>query len=454
MELEQINVGELIPYARNARLHDDAQIAAIAGSITEFGFTNPVLVDGAGVIIAGHGRVLAAQRLGLSVVPCVRLAHLTEAQVKAYRIADNRLAEIGGGWDDELLKIEIDELAERLNFDVSVLGFTAAELGELGNAAQDFERIGNGGVSERFIYPPFSVLGARAGWWQERKNRWIDMGIESSDGRADDLLFKSGLIKQAVKVHSESNARNGTSIFDPVLCELLYRWFAPQGGTVLDPFCGGSVRGIIAATLGLSYLGFDIRAEQVNANRAQWERFAASDAPVPRWEHSDCRDFLPSESERFDFLFSCPPYGDLEKYSDEEGDISNMPHETFLTHYREIIATAAGKLADDRFACFVVGEIREKTPSGYYRNFIPDTIAAFEAAGLRFYNEAILITMIGSLSLRITHQFSASRKMGKTHQNVLIFCKGDPRKAAAACGEVEVATVFPTINDDATEAKQ
>ena len=110
MQIEHVKTADLIPYARNAKLHSEAQVAAIAGSIREFGFTNPVLIDGQDGIIAGHGRVLAAQKLGLTSVPCIRLAHLTDAQRRAYILADNRLAETGGGWDADMLSAEVESI--------------------------------------------------------------------------------------------------------------------------------------------------------------------------------------------------------------------------------------------------------------------------------------------------------------------------------------------------------
>ena len=124
MKIETIKTDKLVPYARNAKKHDDAQVAKLAGSIKEFGFTNPVLIDKDNGIIAGHGRVMAAQKLGLAEVPFIRLGHLTETQKRAYILADNRLAEIGGGWDMEMLKLELEELdipLEDIGFDSSFL---------------------------------------------------------------------------------------------------------------------------------------------------------------------------------------------------------------------------------------------------------------------------------------------------------------------------------------------
>jgi DNA modification methylase len=129
MKIEQIQTEKLIPYARNSRTHSDEQIAQIMASIKEFGFTNPILIDEDGQIIAGHGRTVAAQRLQMKAVPCIRLSHLTPAQKKAYVIADNKLA-LNAGWDDELLKIELSELREE-DFDLLLTGFDDDELNKL-----------------------------------------------------------------------------------------------------------------------------------------------------------------------------------------------------------------------------------------------------------------------------------------------------------------------------------
>jgi len=127
--LEQIATADLIPYARNARTHSETQVAQIAGSIQEFGFCNPVLIDADNGIIAGHGRVLAAQRLKLEAVPCLRLSHLTDAQKRAYVLADNRIA-LSSGWDEEMLANELSDLHAD-EFDMSLLGFDVDELAKL-----------------------------------------------------------------------------------------------------------------------------------------------------------------------------------------------------------------------------------------------------------------------------------------------------------------------------------
>ena len=236
-------------------------------------------------------------------------------------------------------------------------------------------------------------------------------------------------------VEPDSEIISGTSIFDPVLCELAYSWFSPQGGTILDPFAGGSVRGIVASRLGRQYIGVELREEQVAANKTQGDDLCSD--PMPVWHTGDSRniDRICADVQA-DMVFSCPPYADLEVYSDDPNDLSTLKYEEFKPAYFEIIAKACAQLKDNRFACFVVGDVRDK--KGNYYNFVGDTVEAFKAAGLHFYNEAILVTSVGSLPIRVGRQFTSGRKLGKTHQNVLVFVKGDGKKATQACGEVEV----------------
>lgn len=286
---------------------------------------------------------------------------------------------------------------------------------------------GVGPVAQRFTFPPFSVLDARATDWQERKQAWLEMGISGEVGRDDDLLRNRmgfGTLERADGVQRKSN---GTSVFDPVLCEILYRWFSPAGGQVVDPFAGGSVRGVVASSLGLEYWGCDLRADQIAANKAQADFMRCNPRPV--WVCGDSLDTLAGAPDA-DLLFSCPPYGDLERYSDDPRDLSAMEWHTFSANYRRIIMRALARLKPDRFACFVVGDFRD--PKGFYRNFVGETVTAFGLSGGAFYNDAVLLTSLGNAGMRATRQFDAGRKFVKTHQNVLVFCKGDPRKATLA----------------------
>lgn len=233
------------------------------------------------------------------------------------------------------------------------------------------------------------------------------------------------LDKERFSGQSFDHMTPATSEFDPVLCEVSYLWFCPEGGSVLDPFCGGSVRGVVASMTGHTYTGFDIRQEQVDENRRQADKLGLDSAT---WICEDAQNLLEHVEEKSaDLVFSCPPYFDLEVYSDDDRDISNMDYEGFIAAYRRIISSACRALKDDRFAVFVVSDVRNKK-SGEYRNFVSDTIGAFKDAGLMYYNEIILVNVVGTAALRAQRQFNAARKVCKTHQNVLVFYKGDPAK--------------------------
>lgn len=314
----------------------------------------------------------------------------------------------------------------------------------------------SGVLRQHWGAPPFTVLDARGGDWQERKRAWAALGIKSELGRGEVMgslasarraqLAAPGrspmpAIDYAKHPGARSDMRGQTitddveswvtsSIFDPALCEVLYRWFCPPGGQVLDPFAGGSVRGIVAGALGRRYYGVDLRPEQIDANRVQAADIRT--ACTPEWYCADSRTAMAHAPEA-DFVFSCPPYGDLEVYSEDPQDLSTMHWPAFLDAYRDIIYGACQRLRGDRFAAFVVGDFRDA--HGHYRNFVSETIGAFKAAGLHLYNEAVLVTAVGSASVRAGRQFAAGRKLVKTHQNVLVFCKGQGKAAAAACGE-------------------
>lgn len=248
--------------------------------------------------------------------------------------------------------------------------------------------------------------------------------------------FETGLKAQA--------EGTGTSVFDPVLCELVYRWFCPPGGRILDPFAGGSVRGIVASKLGRPYYGIELRAEQVLANQSQASLIC--DDPMPEWIVGDSNVILDGAIGHADLVFTCPPYADLEEYSDDPADISNMPHEQFLAIYKEIIRKAALRLKQDRFFAVVIGDARDK--QGFFYGLPARTVQFAWEAGLHLYNEAILVTAVGSLPVRVRRQFEANRKLGKTHQTVLIFVKGSPKIATDAIGKVDFGEGDPLADSD------
>lgn len=271
-------------------------------------------------------------------------------------------------------------------------------------------------LRDRFIEPPFSVLDTKSANWQRRKKQWKAKGIKSEIGR-DATTFN--MKAWAEDKLNDNKLPPDTSIFDPALCEVLYHWFCPDRGNILDPFCGGSVRGIVANYLGYKYTGIDIRQEQVDSNRLQGLEILHI-TNQPNWYVGDSNIVLDGMIKNYDFLFSCPPYADLEIYSDLHGDISNMKYLDFMSAYESIIAKSCKLLKHGGYACFVVGEIRDK--NGFYIGFVPDTIRAFQKCGMKFYNEGILLNSIAKASIRANGNMKSS-KLVKIHQNVLIFKK-------------------------------
>jgi len=730
-----MQIKEIKPNPDNPRTIKDEAFKKLCESIKrdpEFMVIRPIVVDDNGVILGGNMRYRAIQHLGMKEVPddwVVKASNLTEEQQRRFIIVDNAPTGMAGDWDIDMLanKWDIPELLE-LGFDLDSL----SDL-DIGNLADGLtgSRLGKSTLREKFVVPPLSVLDTRLGYWQDRKKAWKSLGIASETGRKENALYKSKETKDPKFYYKKAKTEkllgreisakdfkakyyqgssgafaSGTSIFDPVLCEIMYRWFTPPQGVVLDPFAGGSVRGIVASVLGRDYVGVDLRQEQVDANREQYESVRKKEvslfeqAPLPTFDDDNmpqmtcvekrgsiwvkrndefvigggrggkvrtcwslaqgatglvtagsrsspqvnivaqiarklgipCRvhtptgelspevrtaemagaeivqhkagynnviiararedakttgwreipfemecqeaidataaqvENIPSEAKRIvipvgsgmslagllhglirygkripvigvivgadptdrldkyapkkwremvdlvksdlkydeyakqttiegleldpiyeakcipfikpddllwvvgirataatkseskkgdvvwhagdsqnidkicegiqaDFVFSCPPYYDLEVYSDDPRDLSNMNPDAFIKQYRDIIAKTCALLKNDRFAVFVVGEVRDS--KGIYRRFVPETIQAFEDAGLRFYNDIVLVNAIGTVSMRVANQMVSSRKIGKVHQNVLVFVKGDPTKAAVACGPVE-----------------
>jgi DNA modification methylase len=236
----------------------------------------------------------------------------------------------------------------------------------------------------------------------------------------------------------------GTSIFDPVLCETQYLWFSRPGDFIIDPFAGGSVRGIVAVELKRHYCGVDLRQEQIDANIENAEVCCTDEHPT--WVCGDSMHIDELAAGQYDFMFTCPPYGNLEVYSDDPDDISNMTDDDFDVAYAEILRKTVNMLREDRFASIVVGNYRNK--KGYMRDLVGLTVNAMEKAGAHYYNDFVFVTPNGSLPIRAGKAFQATRKMGRTHQYCLNFIKGDPRKAAERIGEIEIPDMAQYMEPD------
>lgn len=482
LTLDYVDVDDLDEDATNPKEHD---VETIADAIVRFGFMDPVLHDGrTGRLIAGHGRKKAVVSLrdddaagaphGIRVdgdrwyVPVVYgWSSANDDEAAAALVALNETT-IRGGYDEPALLAILDRLSE-VDDGLVGTGYDPTEVDALRDRLAELDGLPDPGSSapslaERFGVPPFSVLDSRSGTWQDRKRRWLALGIRSELGRGNDA---DGGSNGGVTIESVSGAdptfyaqkrraearlgrelttaefladhyvapdgaanlsTTGTSVFDPVLAELAYRWFAPPGGRVLDPFAGGSVRGIVAARLGYRYLGVDLSERQLDANRVQAEELLDADDPVPDWRTGDATrldDVLDADDGPFDLVFTCPPYADLEVYSDDPADLSTMPYPTFADGLATAIGTAAARLRPGRFVVVVIGEARG-SDGGYYA-ILPDLIVRLrDDHGLAYWNELVYVTPAGSVPVRAGRQFAASRKAGRVHQTVLVLYKPHP----------------------------
>ena len=297
-----------------------------------------------------------------------------------------------------------------------------------------------GGEDPKYRKPPKGLL-LQSNSVRDPQYYYIKKKVEKKLGREITTReFEKEHYPYYMKTQFRSGlSSSGTSVFDPVLCEIIYRWFCPKNGLILDPFAGGSVRGIVAHYLDYRYIGIDLLQPQIDANRQQAEDIL-KDKPHPTWIVGNALniDKLCPEKE-VDLIFSCPPYFNLEVYSDLPEDLSNLTWEEFKRQYKIIIKKCYDLLLPNRFACFVVSEIRDRE-TGFYRNFVGYTIESFLEAGFHLYNEIILINIAGSLPIRVGIQFGQYRKVGRTHQNVLVFYKGDVRQIPLYFEDMKIQT--------------
>lgn len=658
MKLSEIHINP-----KNPRLIRNGMFEKLVQSLKEFPEMmelRPIIVDDNNIIQGGNMRYRALKELGYKEIPDTWVKKgkdLTPEQWREFVVKDNLAY---GEWDMDMLSSLYDaETLESWGIDPLLLGKDVKAERE-----EAFLKL-----KDRFLVPPFSILDTTQQYWSDRKDLWRIIGIKSELGRTSGLTYASTAQppryyeiknelrnkysrtptteevwdeceRRGIKLYGDRNG--STSIFDPVLCEIMYQWFTPDGGTIMDPFAGGSVRGIVASVLGYKYYGNDLSEKQIKANKQNAREVLTRGEPMPIWTVGDSTNineivknnipqdwkdtepkqpktqrikisnkslklkFQPCEpdyiknvchgrcceganglmvtvhdseikrieaigahlgvtvknnfivdkdktglcpfktkeglcsihedkpfgckaipftlnkndtliirnryrllrcyntpeaipaykahqwslrqifkdktdqligilesteedfyfdmdyeiykilvdndrakhpdrkepetqntqydvttpgDETFDLIFSCPPYADLEVYSDDPRDISNMKYEDFKKTYFQIIAESVKLLKYNRFAIFTIADVRDKS-TGFYRNFISDTIEAFQETGMSLYNEFILINQIGSAAIRANRQFNKGRKNVKRHQNVLVFYKDSPAKSS------------------------
>lgn len=469
-------------YSKNPRRGD---VQAIKGSIVANGIFRPVIVNKGtytekpNEILAGNHTVKAIRELAEENPDDRRWQQVEVWMVdvdaeRAARIvlADNRTADLGSYDNEELLG-----LLDMMDGDLDGTGYDADDLelieqsladleaseDELSNdsSGDDYEPVAINHLADSFLMPPMTVLDTRRGDWRERKRQWLDLGIDSEVGREENLIYSSIYTKYQnwYTVANKARAKNpditneeiereyqaelslyrggnGTSIFDPVLCELLYLWFSNPADTIIDPWAGGSVRGIVASYLNRNYVGHELRPEQCEANRSQYSKLTTYLDGKAQWVEGDSRETLPElQADSADMIIGCPPYFDLEEYSDLDEDLSNMSDEDFSDAMRDTLEKADRSLKNNRFAAFVVGSVRDKK-----RNLRDMKSLMVECApdSWNLANDAVLVNQVGSAAIRARGFFEKGRALGRVHQDIVIFVKGDRAEAAKRLDPIDI----------------
>ena len=325
-----------------------------------------------------------------------------------------------------------------------------------------------------FILPPFDSISTQRGEWQSRKHLWIDilgLGKDEDMGRNPGLISNAGedwrmvnpvrqprFYEQKAKWEQDNGKAittgefkhlfvpkgsdrvdTFTSQFDPVLAEVMLHWYTITGWRVFDPFGGGVERGLVSAYLGRPYVGIELRPEQVLANRSLADRVDMRDSrrPLPaEWLEGDARETkaIMADYPAADFILTCPPYWNLEKYSDLPDDVSNMSLPNFLQAMDVVIEASLAVLKPDRFAVMVMGDRRYGARKQWAH--LPHMMtASFEAHGALLHNDIVLTTALGSKPQVARYSFERRRTLMPLYEHVLVFCKGDAKTATQALGE-------------------
>lgn len=446
---KQVNVAAIAPTPTNYKIKTKLGMERLRESLKSFGLAGNVVCNYAGkfgdistlVLIDGNSRREEAVENGVKKLwvslPSRSLSPKEFKEMSA-------MFDVAKAGEVDMDRIKTDLGTSKTFYDKYRLEVPLTLLDTLGaknkiEAPEAPEReMNKGALREKFIEPPFSVLDTKHGSWQTRKAEWLKLGIQSELGResgkgflnpTDTNYMAMGKKKGAKAYNITPQGKSGgdgttnaglISIFDPVLCELMYTWFCKSRGAILDPFAGGSVRGIVANYLGFQYTGIELSERQVVSNREQAASILKKNNQ-PVWYFGDSDKALDKKwAAKFDMIFSCPPYVDLEVYSNHKDDLSNMNYADFLTKYESIITKSIALLKPKGYACFVVGEVRDK--KGFYYDFVGETKRIFVRNGTKFLNDAVLLNAIGSAPVR-AGKFDTSKKLVKVHQNVLVFYK-------------------------------
>lgn len=381
-------------------------IATLVKRIKTDGFISPIFIwqnapGGKPQILDGHQRLKALDAL----------------EGEGYTLADDKVPTVGilASNDKEAWEsiFSYNRTFSEIDADIAI------------QISQDLEIDLGEHLPERFIVPPFSILDTRQGYWLDRKRHWKTLIVDDGESR-EETLFKEGNTEMAQKISEIGTV----SIFDPVLAEVLAKWFCPTGGKIFDTFAGGA-SGFVYSYLGHPFTGIELRPEQVKINNDRLTRNSL--AENSRYVCDDGQNILDHVEENSqDFFFSCPPYFDLEQYSDDPRDASNQEYGDFLKILDTAFTGAAKALKNNRFAAIVMSNVRDK--NGFYHDICGEIRTIMARNGLKLYNEIVLINSFGSGMLRAGHNMR-NRKVVRTHQDVIVFYKADDKEDEIAIAD-------------------
>ena len=398
--IEKVAINKVFPNSSNPRTIKEGKFKKLVNSIQDFPEMlelRPIVVSKDMEILGGNMRYQACKEVGLKEVYIIKADKLTDKQIEEFIVKDN----VGfGEWDWDVLANDWD----------------ISELEEWGLDGFPFEqepKEEHNKLQDTFVVPPFSVLDTKKGYWQERKKYWRNLIGDEGESR------EGALAKGDTNIMAATN--NGVSLLDPVLAEIANKWFGLDNCNTFDCFAGDSVFGYISDALGNTFTGIELRQEQTDLNN---QRLKGSKSKYICDDGQNVLKHIKEDSQ--DLLFSCPPYFDLEVYSDLKNDASNQKdYKDFLQILDNAFTGALKCLKDNRFAVIVVGDIRDK--QGFYYGFADDVKNIFIRNGAKLYNEMIIAESIGTLPQRVG-RYMHNRKVGKCHQNVLVFYKGNPKE--------------------------
>jgi hypothetical protein len=429
MNIKTVKISEIKSNPNNPRLIKDDKFKKLVNSIKGFPKMleiRPIVVNSDMIVLGGNMRLKACKEAGLKEIPIIFADDLTEEQQKEFIIKDN----VGfGEWDWEMISNEWDsEQLDEWGLDVPDFAIQEEEPVEDDDnkESQAIERL-----QDKFIVPPFSILNTREGYWQERKNYWntligdkgesrdeIESKVNATVDNWEGKPYKGGVIRE-----------KSISILDSVLAEIVNKWFGLRKCNTFDCFAGDTVFGYVSSYLGNQFTGIELRESQANFNNERTKGLNAI------YICDDGRNVLNHiEENSQDLLFSCPPYFDLEVYSDLPNDASNQKeYKDFINILDTAFTNSIKCLKENRFAVIVCGDVRDK--NGNYFRFPDDIKNIFEKNNMSLYNELILIQSVGNGALR-ANRYMGSRKVVKMHEQVLVFYKGNTR---------EIKNTFPKI---------